>query len=81
METREIGMAEAMERAHLAQAVEHLGDAERRIAQQRELIMALDRDGHDATQARELLRTMVDTLALMRSHRDQIEDELTRVGG
>ena len=49
---------------HLAQAERHAADGERHIARQEELVAALDRDGHDTTEALKVLSTLRSTQAL-----------------
>ncbi|MFO1060351.1 MAG: hypothetical protein U1E53_25695 [Dongiaceae bacterium] len=56
----------------LAMANEHIAEAERRIARQRDLIAELERDGHRTKEARELLATMVSLLDQMERHRGHL---------
>jgi uncharacterized coiled-coil protein SlyX len=66
------GQETMAEPGDLAMANEHVADAERRIARQRDLIAELQRDGHDTKKARELLATMLDLLTQMRRHREHL---------
>jgi hypothetical protein len=65
-------------RGELGLADAHIADAERRIARQRELIAELERDGHDAKPARELLETMLGLLHQMQRHRALILERSRR---
>ncbi len=62
---------------------QRLADAERYVAEglahldhQRAIIAELERDGHDATLARELLATLEKTQAIHIANRDQLAEEL-----
>lgn len=46
------------------------------VAHQREIIDTLERDGHDATQARELLKTLLETQALHEASVERLTKEL-----
>jgi hypothetical protein len=48
---------------HLAQAERHVAEGLEHIRQQQEIVAGLERDGHDATQARALLKTFLETQA------------------
>jgi len=61
---------------HLVLSTNHIVEAERRIARQRDRVAELERDGHDTSEARDLLETMLKSLELMRSNQDHIVDEL-----
>jgi hypothetical protein len=66
----------AMIERHLAQAERHIAEGERRIERQREIIAALERDGHDTIQAR---APMVNFEEVLRTHiadRDLIRNQL-----
>jgi hypothetical protein len=63
---------------HLAQAGWHVAQGEEHIYKQEALIAELDRDGHDATDARALLQIMRDTQAL---HREDVKRILTALKG
>lgn len=65
---------------HLAQADRHVDQGERHLAQQRAQVDALERDGHDATVARELLDTLEQTQVLHLADRDRIRRELNDEG-
>jgi hypothetical protein len=62
---------------HLRQAEHHVADGERHIAEQHELIGALERDGHDTATARELLATLQQTQSLHIFDRDRLLEELS----
>lgn len=47
---------------HLAEAEEHVVSGRRAIIRQRELILDLERDGHEAAEARRLLATFEEVL-------------------
>lgn len=61
---------------HLAQAERHVDEGERHLAQQRAHVDELERDGHDSSVARELLRTMERTQVLHLSDRERMRREL-----
>jgi hypothetical protein len=64
--------------AHLAQAERTISEGERHQARQRELVARLEEDGHDATQARELLALFEEMQTLHIAHRDRLRDELAQ---
>jgi hypothetical protein len=55
---------------HLAEAEEHVVSGRRAIIRQRELILDLERDGHEAAEARRLLATFEEVLKLHMADRD-----------
>lgn len=61
--------------AHVAEAKRHVAEGEQRVADQRVLIVDLERDGHDTTSARELLTMLETSLALMHGHLQRLLDE------
>ncbi len=61
---------------HLAQAERHVADGKQIIEKQEALIIDLERDGHDITDAIKILMTMRQTQALHEDGRDQIMKEL-----
>jgi hypothetical protein len=63
---------------HLAQAKEHAAKGEAHVARQREIIEELERDRHDATEAKRLLATFELTQQLHLDHIEHIEQELER---
>ena len=67
----------AMIRDHLAQAERHAAEGASRVARQREIIQRLVKGGHDATEARELLRQMEETQALHVAGRERLRRELS----
>lgn len=74
-------MDRAMVLAHLAKAKEHIELGEQHVRRQRELVSELERDGHDATNARELLAQFEHLLAMHRADRDRLLRELALAGG
>ncbi len=66
-----------LERA-LAAAERHIEVALRNLDKQRRMVAELDRDGHDATTAREVLATFEDTLCLHEAGRQRILQEMGR---
>ena len=60
---------------HLAAAQRHVSEGEQRVAHQQALIQQLAADGHDTTAAETFLRTLQETLGVMRQHLQQILDE------
>lgn len=69
-------MERRMLERHLAQAEEHISLGERHIAQQRELVARLERDGHDSTEASNLLDNFEELQAVHIAHRDRLCREL-----
>ena len=69
-------MDRALTEDHLAQAERHVADGHRHVAHQRELVANLERDGHDAVQARSLLAQFESLLALHIADRDRLRSEL-----
>jgi hypothetical protein len=51
-------------------------DAEKRVARQRLLVDELERDGHAATEAHEVLQAMIDLVNEMRAHADEIAKDV-----
>ena len=64
---------------HLAQAQQHVDLGERRVAQLRELVAKLERDGRDPAQAKKLLSSFEKSLAQHVVDRDRIRRELAAV--
>jgi hypothetical protein len=60
----------------LADSNRHIVEGHARIARQRELIGHLSEGGHNVTDAKNLLRTMVEGLEAMQAHRQHIVREL-----
>jgi hypothetical protein len=60
----------------LVQAEQHVALGERHIARQREIVAELERDGHDTTQAKELLAVFLATQATHVVGRDRLMEEL-----
>jgi len=61
---------------HLRLAEEHVAAGERSIARQRQVIRELERDGHDSTNAHELLEQFEEIQAMHVQGRDRLVDEL-----
>ena len=59
---------------HLAQAERHVAQGKMVIERQQGLVVELERDGHDITEAQRLLATFLD---IQRSH----EEDLARITG
>ena len=70
---------QAMERRHLAEADQHIEEAEVRIARQKALIAELATDGHDTREAEKLLGIFITTLNTMQEHRGTILRELSNM--
>ena len=68
-------MDRAMIEKHLAQAERHVADGERHITRQRQIIAELERDGHDAGSAKELLTIFEETQAIHIADRDRLKEE------
>jgi hypothetical protein len=62
-------------REQLAQAHEHVRQAQKRIEEQIILIDRLRWDGHDTQAAERLLTTFIDLMAKLTLHRDELERE------
>jgi hypothetical protein len=69
------------EREDLAKAEADITAGEKRVSEQILLIDELVRDGHDVTEAGELLQSFEDTLEQWRWHRQLILDEIRRQEG
>jgi hypothetical protein len=65
-------------RQHLAQAQHHVAEAKRHVDRQEELIVQLERDGHDTSEAVKVLATMRATQALHEQNVARLLAELTR---
>ena len=63
---------EKLERQYLAEADQHIADATARIAGLQADIADLEREGGDATAARDALQVLQATLQLMADHRAMI---------
>ena len=70
----------AKERNHLAKAERDIAEGEERITRQMLLIEKMRQDGHDATEAEKMLRTLRETLSAWQEHREEILRELARYG-
>jgi hypothetical protein len=65
-------------KADIERAKRHVVDAEKRVAKQRVLVDELERDGHRTAGARELMQVMVDLLDQIRTHADEIANDVRR---
>jgi hypothetical protein len=65
----------------LAVADRDVTEGQERIARQAEVVCGLDADGHDTTDARNLLLAMQQSLDAMNAHRQQIVRELASAQG
>jgi hypothetical protein len=61
---------------HLELANKHVADGQRRVEAQLNLVIRLERDGHDTGQAKRLLEQFEQILALQLQTRDRILQEL-----
>jgi hypothetical protein len=61
---------------HLALAEEHVARGAENVARQREMIAELERDGHDAKQARAMLAEFEQLQAMHVADRDRLIGEL-----
>ena len=62
---------------HLELANKHVAGGQRRVDAQLQLVIRLERDGHDTFQARWLLEQFEQILALQIENRDRIVQELS----
>jgi hypothetical protein len=69
-----IGRAALLE--HLAQAERHVAEGAAIIARQKSLILELEKDGHDTTSSRSLLRQFEEIQHLHVEDRDRLKTEL-----
>lgn len=72
-------MDRAQIEAHLAQTEEHVALGEKHIASQREIVAELERNYHDSTAAKALLKTFEDLQVEHIAHRDRLAKELTEL--
>ncbi len=61
---------------HLALAESHIAQGEQTVARQRQIVGELERDGHDARTARELLIQFEEILRTHFADRDRLRHEL-----
>jgi len=61
---------------HLAQAEEHIAASAKHIARQREIILELEEDGRDNTEAEALLMQFEQLEAMHVAHRDRLRGAL-----
>ena len=65
-------------RRHLDEAERHVAEGNRHLCEQEARTAALDRDGHDTTEARRLLRNFRATQIQHIAHRNHILEQLKR---
>jgi hypothetical protein len=70
-------MDRVMLEQHLAQAERHVIEGESHVKRQRELVAGLKRDGHDASQAIDLLRQFEQLQEMHVADRDRLRKELS----
>jgi len=63
---------------HLALAERHVADGEKHVARQKQLVAELERDGHDAKQARDLLKQFEDFQAIHVAERNRLRSQLAQ---
>jgi hypothetical protein len=64
------------EETDLAEADRHIQEAEERIAHQEKVLEQLKRGGHDFEKAQEVLKTLMETLSVMKDHRQIVLSKL-----
>ncbi|MBV8577293.1 MAG: hypothetical protein JOZ58_19910 [Acetobacteraceae bacterium] len=69
----------AAERAHLAKANRDIAEGEKRIIAQIHRLECLRHDGHETDQAELLLVNLQQTLAVWKTHRDLIVQEIKQL--
>lgn len=69
-------MRRAMLEQHLMETEQHITRGEQLIAQQRDIIRRLQRDGRDTAKARELLAALEETQRAHVDARERIQQEL-----
>lgn len=69
-------MDDGQMRGHMEEMERRVADAERLANQQRALVAALERNGHDVAEARRLLRVLEERLALEEGDRDRMRRDL-----
>jgi hypothetical protein len=74
-------MGRAIIAEHLAQAEEHVVSGDRAIIRQRELILDLEREGHEPGEARRLLVTFEEVQKLHVADRERLLTELADAKG
>ena len=64
---------------HLKEAEQHVQNGEELLKRQRVLVDELDRDGHDTSTAREVLRTLEQSQSMHIADRDRVLEEVERL--
>lgn len=67
----------SLEQLALAQAERHVAQGEDAVAHRREIVTQLERDGHDASMARELLSAFEETLAMFKADRERLRQDVS----
>jgi len=65
-----------MIRRHLSEAEKHVAQGTKHVERQQELVLELERDGHDAKQAKQLLHQFQELLSLHIADRDRLVLEI-----
>jgi hypothetical protein len=75
---KEFWMSQTGIEQHLTQTLEHIALGEVNMARQRQLIAELQRDGHDTTEAMELLAMLEETQRIHVETRERLQQQLWR---
>jgi len=73
-------MDRAIQLQHHAEAERHVAEGRAHVARQREIVLQLERDGHDTTEARKLLDTFEVTQRAHEEHLANIKAKLDSGG-
>src|SRR5262249_36940706 len=65
-------MDDVREREHLALADRHIAKAKKHIARQKQVLVELERDGHETSEAVSMLRALEHSLHAFEQHREVI---------
>jgi hypothetical protein len=71
-----MSLSRALLEEYLARAERHVAERERTLARERERVAGLERDGRDATSARDLQASYERILALHIAERDRLRESL-----
>ncbi|MBP1887646.1 hypothetical protein [Sinorhizobium mexicanum] len=66
---------------HLAEAERHFAEASRHVEKQRRIVAELERDGHDASLAHNVLETFLQSYTAHKAERDRLVQEKTLIVG
>jgi hypothetical protein len=64
---------------HFSMACRHVATGERHITRQREIVAALERDGHNSISAKRLLASFEELQNMHIAHRDRLETALLKI--